>query len=145
MTAKAKRDEYRNLSMEERLRMKKNGFASAPINKYCDSEKDSNDEEQKDTSSDDDNGDKLATLKRTNKNRPREMTSKRPVGRFREVLQLKKRKTRDPRFDAASGKLNEDLFKKSYAFLDEYKVHQIAQEEKLPARWKKPPHRIEIS
>ena len=56
--------------------------------------------------------------------RPREMSSKRPVSRFREVVPVVKDKlseTRDPRFEETAGKLNSDLFKKSYAFVDELK------------------------
>ncbi|CAG8500473.1 6828_t:CDS:2 [Funneliformis caledonium] len=32
---------------------------------------------------------------------------------------------RDPRFDSLSGKFNEDLFEKSYSFLDDYKKSEI--------------------
>lgn len=52
------------------------------------------------------------------------MSSKRPVSRFREVVPVVKDKlseTRDPRFEETAGKLNSDLFKKSYAFVDELK------------------------
>lgn len=56
--------------------------------------------------------------------RPREMSSKRPVSRFREVVPVAKdgqRVVRDPRFEETAGQLNTDLFKKSYAFVDELK------------------------
>ena len=52
------------------------------------------------------------------------MSSRRPVSRFREVVPIvkdKKREIRDPRFDESAGKLNPDLFKKSYAFVDDLK------------------------
>lgn len=68
------------------------------------------------------------SFKRANKNRPREMSSKRPVSRFREVVVVggPKRASAssqsvDPRFDERAGSLNEDLFKKSYAFVEEMK------------------------
>jgi ribosomal RNA-processing protein 36 len=52
------------------------------------------------------------------------MSSKRPVSRFREVVPVAKdsrREIRDPRFEETAGQLNSDLFKKSYAFVDELK------------------------
>jgi ribosomal RNA-processing protein 36 len=52
--------------------------------------------------------------------RPMEMSSKREVTRKREVVELHANKTRDPRFDGLSGKLNQEFFEKSYDFLDEY-------------------------
>ena len=41
------------------------------------------------------------------------------------LFQIKQR--RDPRFDSLSGKFNEDLFEKSYSFLNEYKKSEIEQ------------------
>ena len=52
------------------------------------------------------------------------MSSKRPVSRFREVVPIAKNRQkvmRDPRFEESAGQLNPDLFKKSYAFVDELK------------------------
>ncbi|GFR40382.1 hypothetical protein Agub_g932 [Astrephomene gubernaculifera] len=60
------------------------------------------------------------SFKRANKDRPQEMSSKRPVGRFREVIQLPSKGFVDPRFASASaappGKVN-DSFRRRYAFL----------------------------
>lgn len=64
---------------------------------------------------------KRDAMKRDAKNKPMEMSSKRAVGRLREVVELPAQKRRDPRFDQMSGKLNQDLFEKSYGFLDKYK------------------------
>lgn len=64
---------------------------------------------------------KRDAMKREAKNKPMEMTSKRAVTRRREVVELPAAKRRDPRFDQMSGKLNQDLFEKSYDFLDKYK------------------------
>ena len=66
--------------------------------------------------------------------RPREMSSKRPVSRFREVVPVAKvnrRERRDPRFEETAGQLNPDLFKKSYAFVDDLKKKekQLLQKE----------------
>lgn len=38
-----------------------------------------------------------------------------------------KRRALDPRFEAQSGRLNEDLFNKSYAFLDDYKQRELQE------------------
>lgn len=60
---------------------------------------------------------KVADTKRANKNRPMEMTSKKPVPRFREVIQAPKREVRDPRFESLCGNFDESRFKKAYSFL----------------------------
>ncbi|CDH48510.1 ribosomal rna processing protein 36 homolog [Lichtheimia corymbifera JMRC:FSU:9682] len=60
-------------------------------------------------------------MKRASKHSPMEVSSKRAIGRFREVVELNKPKVRDPRFEKLSGHFNQDLFEKSYAFLDDYK------------------------
>ncbi|KAG2226779.1 hypothetical protein INT45_005744 [Circinella minor] len=60
-------------------------------------------------------------MKRDNKYSPMEVSSKKAVSRFREVVPTSGSKTRDPRFDKLSGQLNQDLFEKSYSFLDDYK------------------------
>ncbi|KAG9414233.1 rRNA biogenesis protein rrp36 [Aphanomyces cochlioides] len=114
------RSDVRDLTLEERLKLKKNGFAETPRQRD-----DSSDDDDQDHDTGDEEDEGQPSKKRANKNRPREMTSKRPVGRFREVLQVRKKATRDPRFDNASGKLNDDLFKKSYAFLEEYKEAEL--------------------
>ncbi|KAI8084793.1 uncharacterized protein BX664DRAFT_337802 [Halteromyces radiatus] len=64
---------------------------------------------------------KKEDMKRTNKHSPMEMSSKRKVSRFRDVVETAATKRRDPRFDKLSGQLNEDLFEKSYGFLTDYR------------------------
>ncbi|KAG2192676.1 hypothetical protein INT46_006827 [Mucor plumbeus] len=64
-------------------------------------------------------------MKRESKHRPMEVSSKRAVGRHRDVVQLQAEKRRDPRFDKLSGQLNQDLFEKSYNFLNDYKKSEI--------------------
>ncbi|KAI8357262.1 hypothetical protein BD560DRAFT_198386 [Blakeslea trispora] len=64
-------------------------------------------------------------MKRENKHRPMEVSSKRAVGRFREVVSVQAEKRRDPRFDKLSGQLNQDLFEKSYGFLSDYKKSEM--------------------
>lgn len=112
----------RDIPLEERLRLKRSGFAThdegggvaaadAPAGKRARSaagEKRHKPREE--------------VAHRANKNRPLELTSKRAVGRFRQAIEVKKRKSVDPRFESVSGRLNEDLFAKSYAFVDDYKA-----------------------
>uniref|UniRef100_A0AAV1U4N1 rRNA biogenesis protein RRP36 n=1 Tax=Peronospora matthiolae TaxID=2874970 RepID=A0AAV1U4N1_9STRA len=98
----------RDVPLEERLRQKRQGFATrkqdethAPVIRQ--------------------------RAHRDNKNQPLELSSKRAVGRFRQVVEVKTKRALDPRFEAQSGRLNEDLFSKSYAFLDEYKLNELQQ------------------
>ncbi|KAF8380323.1 hypothetical protein HHK36_027806 [Tetracentron sinense] len=72
---------------------------------------------------------------RANKNRPMEITSKKPVGRFREVIQAPKRVIRDPRFESLCGNLDTDGFRKRYSFL--YENDLPAEREELQKLIKK--------
>ncbi|KAL8112408.1 uncharacterized protein LOC141667756 [Apium graveolens] len=72
---------------------------------------------------------------RANKNRPMEVTSKKPVGRFREVIQVPKKVARDPRFETLCGELDVDGFKKRYNFL--YERELPAEKEELKKLMKK--------
>ncbi|KDP25506.1 hypothetical protein JCGZ_20662 [Jatropha curcas] len=56
---------------------------------------------------------------RANKNRPVEASCKKPVSRFREVVQAPKKVIRDPRFESLSGNLDVEGFRKRYNFLFE--------------------------
>ncbi|KAJ2774637.1 rRNA biogenesis protein rrp36 [Coemansia nantahalensis] len=71
--------------------------------------------------------DKTADLHRASRKMPTMMSSKRPVGRFRQVVDMPQGRTRDPRFDSLSGHLNEDLFEKSYAFLDDQRKQEMGE------------------
>lgn len=48
------------------------------------------------------------SLKRANKNRPMEVSCKKPVPVFREVIQAPKKVIRDPRFESLCGNLDTD-------------------------------------
>ena len=64
------------------------------------------------------------------KARPIELTSKKPVSRYREVVDIpnaRRKASRDPRFDAMSGAYDEARFAKSYAFLEEYRSNESSQ------------------
>lgn len=114
----------RDVPLEERLRQKKSGFALFPTTSAA-SHSATHDDNGSDNEDDDGqpaaSSSSAAKTKRS-KNRPLELSSRRQVSRFKNVVEVKKKKVLDPRFDATAGRLNDDLFAKSYAFLDEYKV-----------------------
>lgn len=68
---------------------------------------------------------KSSTFTRDNKNRPREMSTKRQVSRLREIVSVKKRELRDPRFDGLCGTFDEKSFKKNYGFLSKVKENDL--------------------
>ncbi|TIA91354.1 hypothetical protein E3P81_02071 [Wallemia ichthyophaga] len=55
--------------------------------------------------------------KRANKHAPTEITSRKPTSRKRDVVDVDKLKSRDPRFLSLSGNFSQDLFEKSFSFL----------------------------
>lgn len=68
---------------------------------------------------------KLTKFKRANKNRPREESAKKQVPRFKEVVTVKKKVIRDPRFDSLCGTYNEKAFKNSYSFLSQVRENDL--------------------
>ncbi|XP_059462966.1 uncharacterized protein LOC132191867 [Corylus avellana] len=66
---------------------------------------------------------------RLNKNRPTEVSSKKPVSRLREVIQAPKRVTRDPRFESLCGTFDPKQFRSKYNFLFKKYDHEIIEEE----------------
>lgn len=70
-------------------------------------------------------GGRLTGVKRKRgKNAPEEVSAKARVPRVRTVVAVPAIKRRDPRFDG--GPVNDDMFRKAYAFLSEYKDSEIA-------------------
>ncbi|XP_070172803.1 ribosomal RNA processing protein 36 homolog [Polyergus mexicanus] len=68
---------------------------------------------------------KKTEFKRENKNRPREMSAKKPISRFRELGLAKKVVIRDPRFDSLCGTFDEKAFKHSYAFINDLRKNDL--------------------
>lgn len=67
-------------------------------------------------------------FKRENKNRPREMSSKKPVFDLKfnhKVISDRKVKSRDPRFDSLCGTFDKKAFKKSYRFLTKLRKNDL--------------------
>ncbi|OIW20654.1 hypothetical protein TanjilG_18594 [Lupinus angustifolius] len=81
-------------------------------------------------------------LKRANKNRPMEASSKKPVAAFREVIQAPKKVVRDPRFESLCGTLDTDGFRKRYNFLFENDLPAEKEALKKDLRKYKDPERI---
>ncbi|CAG2112151.1 unnamed protein product [Medioppia subpectinata] len=74
------------------------------------------------------------SFKRVNKNRPQEISSKRPVNQVREVFQIKKNKDierRDPRFEEGSGRFSESVFSKTYGFLNDIRDKETNELKKM--------------
>ena len=70
-------------------------------------------------------GKKPKLQKRKHKNAPTVMSSKKPVARFRQVVEVKKREVRDPRFTSWTGDLDQSKFRKAYDFLSSYSKDEI--------------------
>lgn len=83
-------------------------------------------------------------MKRESKHKPMEISSKRAVTRHRAVVELPTQKRRDPRFDKLSGQLNQDLFEKSYSFLNDYKKSEIDMLKEQLRKEKNPEAREEL-
>ena len=63
------------------------------------------------------------------------MSTKRAVGRFRQVIDTAKSKKRDPRFDEVSaGTFRQELFDRSYGFLDEKRDQEITKLKKAVSK-----------
>ncbi|CAF0924401.1 unnamed protein product [Brachionus calyciflorus] len=71
------------------------------------------------------------TFKRLNKNRPQELSSKKPVPVLRNVFQAKKKEFIDPRFNPALGEYKPEVFRKRFGFINEMRENErkMLQEE----------------
>lgn len=70
---------------------------------------------------------------RANKHLPSEMSSSKPVSRFREIVvghSQKRKRAMDPRFNELNGSLSEKHFHNNYKFLDAYQEDEISKLEK---------------
>lgn len=68
---------------------------------------------------------KNTVLKRENKNRPQEISSKKRMFQFKKLIPVKKNVPRDPRFDSLCGTYDEKAFKNAYSFLTEVKKNDL--------------------
>lgn len=67
----------------------------------------------------------VKVFKRENKNRPREMSSKKPVPMLKSVPVAKKKEIRDPRFDPLCGEFDKKQFSDNYNFLSDIRMKDI--------------------
>ncbi|KAK9455130.1 hypothetical protein V1511DRAFT_499551 [Dipodascopsis uninucleata] len=65
--------------------------------------------------------------RRKSKHAPQEISSKKPVSRYREIVETPKIARRDPRFESLSGKFNEAQFRKNYSFIDNYREQELKE------------------
>ncbi|KAJ8378827.1 hypothetical protein AAFF_G00233960 [Aldrovandia affinis] len=63
--------------------------------------------------------------KRLNKNRPTEISAKRPAPFLRQVVHVKKSVLRDPRFDDLSGEYKPEIFEQTYGFIQDLKRKEM--------------------
>ncbi|XP_018606361.2 ribosomal RNA processing protein 36 homolog [Scleropages formosus] len=76
--------------------------------------------------------------KRLNKNRPMEISSKKPAPFLRQVVPVKKKLLRDPRFDNLSGEFKPEIFEKTYSFLNDVKQKEKMEVQKMLKKVKEP-------
>lgn len=83
--------------------------------------------ENKNDSAQDHDGPKNLKRKRDNKHAPTEVSSKKPVGRSREAIEVQKIERRDPRFDPdmTTKSTNTAHINKNYGFLEDYKKDEM--------------------
>lgn len=62
---------------------------------------------------------KTEPMKRLNKHKPQEISAKKHVPFLRKVVPVKKRISRDPRFDDLSGEYKPEIFNKTYRFIND--------------------------
>ena len=66
----------------------------------------------------------IKSFNRLNKNRPQELSSKKPISTFRNIFQSKKKEFIDPRFSSAFGEYKPELFRKSYGFINDIRLRE---------------------
>ncbi|XP_049899764.1 ribosomal RNA processing protein 36 homolog [Epinephelus moara] len=69
--------------------------------------------------------------KRLNKNRPMEISAKKPAPFLRQVVSVRKPTLRDPRFDDLSGEYKPEIFEKTYKFINDirHREKEIVQKQ----------------
>ncbi|XP_078128683.1 ribosomal RNA processing protein 36 homolog [Sander vitreus] len=75
--------------------------------------------------------------KRLNKNRPMEISAKRPAPFLRQVVSVRKPTLRDPRFDDLSGEYKPEIFESTYKFINDIRGREKEIVQKQLKRTKK--------
>ncbi|XP_040891378.1 ribosomal RNA processing protein 36 homolog [Toxotes jaculatrix] len=81
--------------------------------------------------------------RRLNKNRPTEISAKKPAPFLRQVVPIRKPTLRDPRFDDLSGEYEPEIFQKTYRFINDIKQREREVVQKQLKRTKKSHQRKE--
>lgn len=90
------------------------------------------------------------SFKRINKNRPQEMSSKKPTKQLREVFPIKKsekelKQRRDPRFQEECGQYSANVFDKTYSFLNDIRDKEINELKKILKKTKNEDKKQELN
>uniref|UniRef100_A0A3B5APE2 rRNA biogenesis protein RRP36 n=1 Tax=Stegastes partitus TaxID=144197 RepID=A0A3B5APE2_9TELE len=75
--------------------------------------------------------------KRLNKNRPMEISAKKPAPFLRQVVPVRKPTLRDPRFDDLSGEYKPEIFEKTYKFINDIRHREKEVREIVKKQLKK--------
>ena len=113
-------NQLETVPFEKRLQMARVGYASQPVEEEGNIVVEEEIKVEKKRK-----GKKTKLQKRKHKNAPTVMSSKKPVGRFRQVVDVKKQAVRDPRFTSWTGDLDQSKFRKAYDFLSSYSKDEI--------------------
>ncbi|KAL4639889.1 hypothetical protein GN956_G12470 [Arapaima gigas] len=76
--------------------------------------------------------------KRLSKNRPVEISAKQPAPFLRQVVPVKKKLLRDPRFDDLSGEYKPEIFEKTYSFISDIKQKEKKDVQNMLKKVKQP-------
>ncbi|KAI8866055.1 DUF947-domain-containing protein [Ramicandelaber brevisporus] len=145
---KLRQMEQSESSSNQRNKPNKSSSTSAPgRGKSAGSDNDDSGNSGSDDDDDGEDGDAKGSLRRRNSRAPSVMSSKKPVSRYRHVVNAPppSSKLRDPRFDTLSGRFNEDMFGKSYSFVNDLQTSEIASLKKRLSKTKNQSEREKIS
>jgi ribosomal RNA-processing protein 36 len=67
------------------------------------------------------------SYKRSSKHAPTALPANRAVGRHRDVVDVPKNRSRDPRFDVTSGQLDRNSLDTRYSFINDYQSSELTQ------------------
>jgi ribosomal RNA-processing protein 36 len=90
-----------------------------------DSEASSGSDDENDTKTNATKTGKAGQFKRLNYNRPREISSKKPVTKFRNIFQAPRQEFIDPRFSSAMGEYRPEVFRKQYSFVNDMRKRDV--------------------
>ncbi|XP_039268188.2 ribosomal RNA processing protein 36 homolog [Styela clava] len=112
------KNDGQNMSMEEMMKLREKLGSKVFDKKFISRNKNKESGNSKDDNKQSGSNSTSKNFSRINKNRPQEVSSKRPVGRY--SRRKGDQETRDPRFDEICGsKFNQDVFDARFSFLSD--------------------------